>query len=157
MKPRYNPALVERDNKKKKGSDKKVYIITALVFLVSIVMFYISIYLNSLMVLQEKEVYASINITDRGGFDVNTTALTFGKIRPGDSASRSLVIENNYTLPIIVEFSSKGNISRFLKFEKENYLMPGANKTISFAVVASADESYGFYDGSVKVVFKRAS
>jgi cytochrome c oxidase assembly protein Cox11 len=157
MKTRYDPILKTKGKDKSKKSNKSLYLITALVFLLSVFMLYVAVYLNSLMVLKTQEIYASIKIGDRGGFDVNKSALTFGMIRPGDGASRSLFVENNYSIPIKIDFDSEGNISRFLRFEKEVYLVSGENKTLSFSAVASVDEPYGFYGGMVKAVFKRAS
>jgi hypothetical protein len=141
---------------KNKKKNNYIYWIIFFAFILSLIMFVLAIYLKSLMILEEKNIYASLKISDKGGFDVNTSALTMGTLRPGDSSLRPLFIENNYDIPIEIEFIPKGNISKFLKFDKDIFLEPGKNITLNVNAVVSRDEPFGFYDGNVTVIFKRA-
>ena len=127
-----------------------------LIFVASLVVFISIFYINfSLLILEKEEIVAILIVGDKAGFDVNSTALTFGMITAGSSSSRNLIIENNYDFPIKVEFNVKGDIKRFLVFEKVVYLDSGENKTVSIGTIDPVNEEYGNYSGKVIVVTKR--
>ncbi len=100
-----------------------------------------------------KEVYADVNITsDSGGFDLNNSALTFGKVTLGGSSTRSLKIFNDYEFPISVVVSKEGNISPYLFLEKKIRIQPNETRIYGISVIAPSDAKLGFYSG--KIIFK---
>lgn len=133
--------------------DKNKLII--LMFVISVVMFLFVLYINSALVLKKEEIIATLMIGDRVGFDINKTALTFGMIASGTNSKRDLIVENNYSFPIEVQFSVKGNIKEFLVFEEVIYLESGENKTISINTITATNEEYGNYSGKMIIITKR--
>mgnify|MGYP001569399582 FL=1 len=133
----------------------KIFIIVLILFLLSAGLLVFTLIIKEGRNLGESELYLSFSISDRSGFDVNTSALTMGMVRPGDSASRSFLVENNFNFPIDVELYTKGNVSRFIQVERHFSLNNGENKTVSISAVAASNDSYGFYDGKLLVVFKK--
>jgi len=125
------------------------------IFALSVILFLTALYINSFIVLEKKEIIATLSIGDTAGFDVNATALTFGTITSGSSAYRNLTIENNYNFPIKVKFDVKGNITEFLIFDKIIYLDAGEKKFIRINTIVPVNESYGDYSGKIIVVMKR--
>ena len=120
---------------KKKTKNKLII----LIFAASLIMFLLVLYLNFLMVLEKEEIAATLSIGDRTGFDLNTSALTFGMITSGFSSQRSLIINNDYDFPIQVEFSVKGNIKKFLVFAKVVPLEAGEEKTVGITAIRPVD------------------
>lgn len=130
-------------------------IVTFVLFVLVVAVFSIVLWQQSpyWVGLEKKVFYASVNISEgSGGFDLNATALTFGKIRAGgDVASRSIIFENSYNIPVIARVSSEGKISPILTYEKEVYAEKGETVKIGFSVTSSNSTSVGFYDGYVRI------
>ncbi|MBM3234287.1 hypothetical protein FJZ19_04310 [Candidatus Pacearchaeota archaeon] len=139
----------------KKRINKILIILIVLIFILSA--FNIISYLRTYSLILDKEVvYAKIIISDRYGFDVNSTALTFGKIAPGGSSSIKTTIKNDFNYPVKIEISSQGSISIFLKVSDNNFfLKKGEEKTIVFVAYATAETKPGFYDGNVTIITKK--
>lgn len=136
---------------KKKTKNKLII----LMFVISLIIFLLILYLNSLMILEKKEIITTLMIGNKTGFDLNTTALTFGRITFGSSAQRNLIIKNQYDFPIKVEFSVKGDIKKFLVFEKIVPIEVGEEKTISITAINPIDTEYGNYSGKMIVIIKK--
>ena len=85
-------------------------------FVISLAMFLVMLYINSNLVLEKKEIIATLSVGDEAGFDINNTVLTFGMIT--SNSQRILTIENTYDFPIKLEFEVEGNIKKRLKRAK---------------------------------------
>lgn len=90
-------------------------------------------------------------IEEGGGFDVNTTALTFGNLNPGGAAVRKIIARNEYDFPVIVKIMISRNLDGILISEPEYVLVAGEEKEISFTLYPPEDMSPGKYEGSVRV------
>ena len=104
---------------------KKLRKKTELLILGLLVMFCLVLLANlisNLIILDEKKIYTSVIISDHAGFDLNKTALTFGMIQASGSASRALIVENNFKDSAKVIISAEGSISDFL-IVSENHLV----------------------------------
>jgi hypothetical protein len=100
--------------------------------------------------LEKWNLYTYVNVTsDRGGFDLNNTALTFGKIPLGGAAKRYIEIDNTHPFPIEVEISSEGTISPMLVYNESVIIDKGVAENISFSAVSTRNTTLGFYDGFV--------
>jgi hypothetical protein len=99
--------------------------------------------------LEMRVVEATFIVGKSIGFDLNTTALTFGKVVPGGSSTRNMTITNTYEFPIRVEILADRNISSFLTTETEFLLFPGEKKDIAFTLSVPSNLSYGNYSGRV--------
>ena len=56
----------------------------------------------------------SVNISDSLGFDVNSSALTFGNVLNIGNSRRNVIFRNTYDFPVLVTIFSEGNISQIL-------------------------------------------
>ncbi len=124
-------------------------------FILSIVFLLVSViailYLN--FPIKVYEYYTSVEVSNEGfGFDLNDSALTFGRVNLGGSSTRSIVFRNEDNFPVIVEIVVYGNISEFISFEESWFFEVNESKSIGFSVFASEESELGFYDG--KVYFK---
>ncbi len=133
----------------------KLLYVALFIFILSIILLLVALYIKSAVVLERKEVIATLRVGDISGFDANASALTFGTITSHSSSYRNLTIENNYEFPIKVEFCAKGNITKFLLFDKLIYLDVGEKKSIRIETIIPVDEKHGNYFGKMIVIMKR--
>lgn len=102
--------------------------------------------------IKEEKLYASVNVTDSAGFDLNGTALIFGNVQKPGSSTRSISLENKHDFPIVICINVIGDIKQLLDFDGIIKLEPGERKTVAFSVMASEDIEKKFYSGNV--IFK---
>jgi len=133
----------------------KTFYVAVFILVLSMSLFLVALYIKSAVVLEEKEIIATLRVGDIAGFDANATALTFGTITSHSSSYRNLTIENNYEFPIKVEFRAKGNITEFLVFDRVVYLDVGEEKSIRVDTIVPVDKEYGSYSGKMVVVMKK--
>ena len=150
--------LKKKEEKKEKGKkeNKKDFIFAVVLLALSIVMLLSAIFMPKAPVLETKEIYASLGISETTGVDVNNTALTFGNIMPGSSASRNLIFTNQHGFPVRLEIKAEGDISRFLSFESRVYVKQNETKHIGINAIAPAGEKHAGYSGKIIVKIKKA-
>ena len=127
---------------------KLAYIIVIFSILVFAVSFFV------LRPLEKKTFFAEVNITDEAviGFDTNNSALVFGVISLGSSATRNIILNNTHDFPVFVLISAQGDIASLMIFEKKVKINPKGTKSVSFSVRAPKDIEKGIYSG--RVIFK---
>ena len=118
-------------------------------------MFFFVIYLKHILVLEKIEIVANLRVGSIPGFDVNTSALTFGTIALGTSSKRTLTIENNYDFSIKVEFSVEGDIEEFLVFDEVIFLDIGESKNVDVRTIILTEDRQGNYSGRFITTIKR--
>ncbi|MBI2124367.1 hypothetical protein HYT92_01110 [Candidatus Pacearchaeota archaeon] len=150
--------LKKKKGKKEKAGkeNKRLFYLAVLLLAISAAALLSSIFLNISPVLDAKEIYASMSVSGITGLNVDNTALTFGNIMPGTSASRNLIFTNQYGFPVRLEISAEGDISGFLSFERYAYVGADETKEIGINAVAPAGERYADYSGKIIVVVKKA-
>jgi len=94
---------------------------------------------------------ASFIVSDVSGFDLNSSALTFGKMMPGNTATRNVLIYNTYNFPIRIEPFASENIAPFITIPN---LTVGAKQNSSVPVTLSVPRNMSFGNYSGKVLFK---
>ena len=106
--------------------------------------------------IQTQTFYASVNVSDKGGFDLNSSALTFGEIERQGSSMRIINFQNGYNFPVVAMISADGNIKPLLSFEEAVEIGKGEARAISFSVAASPEADKSFYSGNITFeVFKK--
>jgi len=123
------------------------------VFILSIVTILLvgfSIYLLSIKPLESHEFIVTFIVGGNAGFDLNSSALTFGKIQKGMSSTRSLIVENSYDFPVQVKFLASKNIAEFIFAEN---VVIEAKENVSIPVILTVSENLdlGNYSGNLKV------
>ena len=128
-----------------------IFIISAFILVSSFVLFsYFSRPIDSW------SVYTSFESTDdTGGFDLNKTALTFGKIPRGSSSTRAIYFDNNYNFSTRVSVNVNGSISPYISYPKETIVEPHERSKIYFIVDVPFDFENGSYDGFARVYVYR--
>ena len=142
---------------KRKKEKSKFFILIVVLLVISLALFLISILYNPNKVLETEEIYSTILVGEPAGFDLNGTALTFGRLPPTTSAKREIILTNNYEFPIVAEFSVEGNVSDFIIYNAPVSLDIGENQTIEINTVKIPENAtYGLYDGYFIIEFYKA-
>lgn len=120
-------------------------------FVLSLSVFLISVYNYNLTKepLETLKVYAHVNVTDKAAFDLNSTALTFGKVLAGGSSSRSIILKNNYNHSVKLEINSEGSINQVLIFEKKLDIPSGETVRVHFSILTDQNTQNKDYEGYV--------
>lgn len=93
---------------------------------------------------------AKLNVSSTTvGFDINITALTFGKVNQGGSATRNVIFYNDYNSPVKLNIQSEGTISPLLTYEKEVFAEINESIKIPFKVDVQQSTPQGMYYGNV--------
>ena len=141
-----------KTNQPKKN--KKIILVASIIVFVAVLLMFIFAVLRFYPYwagIDNYKIFASVEVTpNRAGFDLNSTALTFGLIRSNGTASatRSIVYNNSRDFPVIMKISSEGNITQLLSYENNIRIEAYENKSIKFRVSSPGPET-GYYDGWV--------
>ncbi len=91
------------------------------------------------------------------GFDLGPGNLNFGEIVPGYSASRSIIIKNNFNKPTSTTITSSGEISDYIIVSKNNFvLQPEESKNITFSCFPKKGIELREYAGQIIITTKKA-
>lgn len=102
-----------------------------------------------------KIVPVSFSVGDRLGFDVNTSALSFGEAFPGSVSTRFLEIENTHTFPVRIHMIGTESVARFMVFEEQLYFAPKEKKRIPITLQIPREITLQNYSGSLNIYIWR--
>ena len=86
------------------------------------------------------------------GFDVNGTALMFGKIPPGSTSTRKIIITNTKNKEVIVILKAHGNVKNYVSFEQNKILLkPFEQREISVFATVPLNNEREEYTGQLRV------
>ena len=87
------------------------------------------------------------------GFDLGPGNLNFGKIIPGASASRDIIITNTYQYPTLTTIKSSGEISKYIIVSDNNInLNPNESKNITFSCFPEIGIELKEYAGQITII-----
>jgi len=90
------------------------------------------------------------------GLNVDGDSIKFGKLMPGTSGERSILINNNATYPLRVVILKSGYIADWVKISENNFILKEKeSKEVIFEAFAPTNVGVGNYTGKVKVIFKK--
>ena len=141
-----------RNLKKEKHNEKLIFILIAILILAFILNIYLFISLSRIIEISELD--ASIIVSDKIGFDLNSTALTFGGVMQEGSSVREISIENNFGFPIEVYVYGDNGMENFIIPIKER-IEKNEKKSIKITAFVPEDAVFGKYEGSIKVALRR--
>ncbi len=125
--------------------------VVLLIIIVLSVLVYVFFNLNNLKLVHENKYYASVEIGDIVGFDVNNSALMFGSILQKGSANRKIIFDNPHNFDLILKFVAEGEIGEL--FNNEDIIVSkGESKEIFLSVVALDGKDFGVYEGNISVL-----
>jgi hypothetical protein len=135
---------------------KKRNTIIAFVFIIIIVLLAIFLtgsLINFFSVLEKEEIDAFLMVGPGFGIAINGTAIVFGRIPPGNSGQKELVIKNDYEHDVLIKIYARGEMKDFLTISENDFILkPEENKTIGFIARVPPEIPYGNYTGKVTVV-----
>ncbi len=99
---------------------------------------------------QEFKVLAMIG--NKSGWNMETENLNFGKLQPGGSAGRFMLIKNDYDYSIKVKMKTEGEMKEWLSFTKELTLPPNKGEEIHIGASAP-DLPIGNYTGKFIITY----
>jgi len=106
--------------------------------------------------LNKKVLFAKFTLSDKTGFDLSPGKLTFGSIKINQSASRNIMIKNEFNKKIAVTITSSGDISKNLVVSENNFILePSESKNITFSINTKGLTEFGDYEGKVIIISKR--
>ncbi len=110
--------------------------------------------LTRLLIVDVKEIPATVNVGGYIGVNVDTDKLYFGTLGAGNYAERSIHIENYKCGKCIVTIKSKGEISRWLGYSDAKFrIFKGEIKTVNVTLSIPKNAHEGTYDGTVRILF----
>ena len=106
-----------------------------------------------------QELNVSFSVTDMRmiGINVDTDALSYGRIMRGNIGSRYVTIFNPFNIPVDVELEISENIVDFVSVDYNNFILQVNNDSLNVTVNVEPDEtiSLGEHNGTLKVVMKK--
>jgi hypothetical protein len=125
-------------------------------FLIIVIVFFVFNLVNNFLILEKKEIYTTVIVSDHVGFDLNTSALTFGMVQFGGSARRRIVLTNDFDREIKVVVKARGDISDYLVVSENDFVLgSGEERQVYFFVEVPSGIDSGEYDGFIEFVFGR--
>ncbi|MBU2589537.1 MAG: hypothetical protein KKA65_01105 [Nanoarchaeota archaeon] len=107
--------------------------------------------------LEIRTIDIDFKVGDRIGINLDTDKLWFGTVKPGASATRSIIISNDFDFPISIKFLVKGELEDNIAFSENNVIINSKkNKEIRVTANAPRGMSFGNYSSTMKVVLRRA-
>ena len=92
------------------------------------------------------------------GLNVDNDALHFGGAPPEGTSQRFMDISHRYKFPVKVQIIGYGDLAEWLSISPNDFiLMKNETKQVSFVISVPKNATFGYYNGSVKVFFRRAS
>ncbi|OIO80230.1 hypothetical protein AUJ84_04265 [Candidatus Pacearchaeota archaeon CG1_02_32_132] len=131
-------------------SNKLFYLIVIAVSLIIIFLFF-SILLSSPIEVTKVNVVFSTGETT--GFNVDKLDyLNFGRVVPGNSATKKVFIKNDYGFPITVKIFASKEIADYVQTDRDIYIEEGQEMPIGVLLEVPGDVNFRNYSGSL--VFK---
>ena len=95
-----------------------------------------------------------VTIDNATGVNVATDAIYFGTIKPGNSVTKIITIENSEQRHKVI-IKTPAKFSEWLHYEHFLFMEPEEKKEIELTVAIPKDAEYGTYHGKLKVNFYR--
>lgn len=95
-----------------------------------------------------------LTIGNATGVNVATDAIYFGTIKPEDSVTKIITIENSEQKHKVV-IEASGELREWIHYEPILFMGPGEKKELHLTAAIPKDTGYGTYHGKLKVKFYR--
>ncbi len=139
----------------KKKTEKLGLVLIFLLIFFSILFLFLLI--SNLLILDKKQIFTNVIVSNYSGFDLNSTALKFGFVERGQSAQRSVIIKNDFDKKAKIIIKIKGNISDFLIVSENNFFLEkNQSKEIDFSILLPEDLMFGEYNGVISIILKKS-
>lgn len=132
--------------------------LVVLAFFISFIVFLmvLSIYVYYITPVDEYSYATTAFVTqDTAGFDLNSTAITFGSLVVGGSSTRSVLVNNSYPFAVSIEPKVEGSIAKIINYAPLT-IKPYEASKFYFSVSAGSRDLLGNYTGNISIRLMRA-
>ena len=109
---------------------------------------------KTLILTESYTVDIHLTIDNATGVNVATDAIYFGTIKPGNSATKIITIENSEQKQKVV-IEASGELREWIHYDPILFMESGEKKEIHLTAAIPKDAEYGIYQGKLKVNFYR--
>lgn len=107
-------------------------------------------------VVQVVAIPMDVKVEDHYAFNLDSDAIHFGKIVPGNDGIRGFNLTSTFTFPVSAELRFSGPLSRWVSATENNIILaPSTTRAINLTVSIPDSTPYGQYYGTMHVVFRR--
>jgi hypothetical protein len=97
-----------------------------------------------------------LKIDNTLGINTDADALRFGKLTPGASVERKIVVKNNASRSLSVSILNSGNAAAFIEVLDTSFVLgQNTEREVKFKAYAPEDAEFGTYAGKTTIIFKR--
>lgn len=96
-----------------------------------------------------------LNVDNYTGFNVETSAIFFGTVKPGAMSMRNIQFENNNVTLKVVIFT-EGDLAKWVYTDKNSFILnPSEKKTVTIKALVPKNAEFGNYNGKIIVQFEQ--
>ena len=123
--------------------------------LILIAIFILASFYIILKPLEVRKIEVSFTVAENAGFDLNKSALTFGKVMPENIISRRIIIENNRDFPVKINVFADKNIMDYLDFENSFFIEGNGKHNLVVVLKVPKNAILGEYKGIMKFIIEK--
>jgi len=141
--------------KKHKKNSLKI-VVVSLIVLFSVLICLLIVY-NRYSIVWVEQRNMSISVIDENiiGFNVNSSALYFDKVKIGATGKRIVYVTNNFDFDINVQITTKGNITPMISVSDNDFVLEPGEEVELIYYARPLDVPLGDYEGTTTVIFRR--
>ncbi|MDD5332013.1 MAG: hypothetical protein PHE43_04330 [Candidatus Nanoarchaeia archaeon] len=135
---------------------KKNNLIPLIVIVVPVTILVMTILYNTYVVLDVEIIPIEVNVNDNLGFNLDSSALIFGTIPPGNLGSRSIVVSNLKYSSSNVNIKVKGELKNWIYVSENNFnLNKEESKELEFKLLIPKDAEKRIYNSELRIITTR--
>lgn len=127
-----------------------IFILVILIFFI-IVSVSVTLELFNHRIVEVREINVSYSVSDEVGLDLDTGSLIFGRLVPGGSVTRNLVVENKNDFPVRLVFGTDKQLEGILSWKDISYLNPRSTIPVPVSLNIPKNYSLGNYSGTLYI------
>ena len=122
--------------------------------ILSLIISILLVLLSSTMRIQVLSYRVEVEVGDFTSLSI-TPDLKFGKLKPGERATKTLVLKNNFVLPVKARLFAKGVLSSWLRFKKYITIPPLSTVRVEITIIVPSNANKMIYEGEIVVEARR--
>lgn len=126
-----------------------------LIFALLVLMASLYSFSQTYFIVEEMNLNTSIQVGNTTGINLENESLAFGRMVPNTSVQRHIEINNRYSNHLLVNLTTKGNISQFISHENMVRIEPSETKEIGVAASIPKNQTKGNYSGTFTAIMKK--
>lgn len=145
--------MKRKSQKNKLNSMKPYFYIGVIVLVFAFITFSLVLYKP---IVEVKKLEVTYTITDKAGFDLNSTVLSFGNLLPGSKGTRTVNLASEFTYPVYVTYTPDDSLKDILIFNDTVHKVDSmGNLSLSFTLLTPRDYPLGNYTGFIVVKIRK--